>query len=175
MSIPTAYPRPLRAATTFPVQGRRCLIKHLMMQESGYGRYPMMFEFQQGSGGGVTLHIDGVKESAFRGHGYDKAGRALAQWFCRAFADELKEIFARPRHRKALGLPDLNYFDDGSRNPWYGVLLNEKTGRIEIVGQVSLTHVIAIMERTVGLSLRLLGHTRTSSIYLLCRNRPSKG
>lgn len=174
MAIPTAYPRPLRAATTFPYGDTRHPIKNLMMQECGYGRYPVMFEFFHGRGGGITLFVAGRKEATAGGHGYDKQGTALSRWFEQAFADDLKAIFDKPKYRKQLNSPHSGTLSDGSRNPWYCVMRNEKTGAISINGMSGLSHVIDLMERTVGLTLRSVGQTKTSSIYLLSRNRKSK-
>ena len=174
MSIPTAYPRPLRAATTFPIHGDRHPIKNLLMQETGYGCYPVMIEFRNGRGGGVQLFVAEKPMAKAGGHGYDKYGTALAQWFTEAFADELKEIFDRPQHQKGLKHPHSGNLPNGDRNPWYCVLRDDKTGKISINGMSGFSHVISLMERTVGLTLRSIGNTPTSSIYLLARNRPHR-
>lgn len=155
--------KPISPATTinlnnpFPVED-------LLLQDTGYGRRPVMVEIRFGKGGGCSLLINGDKVATAGGYGYDKAGTCLAQWFTKAYQEELKAIFDQPKYQKQL---------KGSGrgpHPWYCTSRSETTGRISINGMSGRSNVEGIMARSVGLTLRYIGETHESTIYLLARS-----
>jgi hypothetical protein len=138
-------------------------IDDLMMQDTGYGRRPIMLEFRYGSGGGVSLYVDEKKVASAGGHGYDKKGCCLAQWFTRTFQPELQAIFNQPKYQKQL---------KGSQSgphEWY-CLMRSESGTISLNGASGFSNVDSIMERSIGLCCRSIGQTKDSTIYLLARS-----
>jgi hypothetical protein len=160
--------KPVLAAKSFKVGGYDRAVSELLLQDTGYGRYPTLLEFRF-TNSACHLFVDSAKDkvSSGSGYGFDRAGVALAGWFCKTFAAELKAIFDQPKFQKQLNGSSSGRMKNGSAHLWYGVYRDEKTGSISVNGMSGKDNVIEIMERSVGLTLRYIGETKDSTLYLL--------
>lgn len=167
--------KPALALKTFNFEGIERKFEDLLLQDPGYGRMPFLVEFRF-TKSACHLHIGSSKNkvSSGSGYGFDRAGVALAGWFCKEFAAELKAIFDQPKFRKQLEGSSRGQRADGMAHPWYCVYRDEKTGSISINGMSGKDNVIEIMERSVGLTLRYIGETKDSTLYLLAKHVPRK-
>lgn len=155
--------KPVANVSVLDQRGYPLEVTNLLLQDNGYGRSPMLFEFRFGTGGGCTLNIDGDKVAKAGGHGYCKQGVCLAQWFTKAFAEHLKQLFSTAKMQRQL--------KGSSSGPheWY-CLYRAEDGTISLNGMSGINNVISIMERSTGLTLRRIGETKESTLYLLARD-----
>jgi hypothetical protein len=162
------FTKPCLAIKSFKHKGYSREVSELLPQDPGYGQTPYLIEFRF-TKSACHLHVGSSKGRAASGYGYgfDRAGVALAGWFCKTFAAELKAIFDQPKFQKQLNGSSSGQMEDGSAHPWYCVYRDEKTGAISINGMSGKDNVIEIMERSVGLTLRYIGETKDSTLYLL--------
>lgn len=162
------FTKPAMVVETIKIQDHEFKVSEMLLQDTGYGRYPMLFEFRF-TKSACNLHVGSSKDkvSSGSGYGFDRAGVALAGWFCKAFAAELKAIFDQPKFKRQLNGSSRGQMQNGNAHPWYCVYRDEKTGAISINGMSGKDNVIEIMERSVGLTLRYIGETKDSTLYLL--------
>ena len=109
----------------------------------------------------MSLYVDEKRVATASGHGYDKKGTCLAQWFTETFQPELQAIFNQPKYQKQLKGAYTGPHE------WYCTYRDDKTGHISINGMSGFSNVEGIMERSIGLCCRSIGQTKDSSIYLL--------
>ena len=137
-------------------------IRDLLLQKPGLGKHLILIEFRIGSGGGCTLYVDSRKVATAGGYGYDKRGVCLANWFTKTFQEELKAIFDQPKYQKQLK------GSNSGPHKWYCTNRSDK-GEISINGMSGKGNVIGIMEQSVGLTLRYIGESKATDIYMLAR------
>lgn len=162
------FTKPALAIESFQFEGYERKVSEILLQDPGMGRSPYLFEFRF-TKSACNLHVGSSVKPVARagGYGYDKQGVALAKWFTETFAAELKAIFDQPKFQRQLKGSGSGTMANGKRNPWYCVYRDEKTGAISINGMSGKDNVVEIMERSVGLTLRYIGETKDSNLYLL--------
>jgi hypothetical protein len=165
--------KPASPLTEIPDFGKP---EELLLQDRGYGRRPMLFEFRFSKQGQVSLYVASDRKPTSRtgGHGYDKKGVAFAGWFCKTFAAELKALFDQPKFQKQLTGASSGLRPNGKRHEWYCTYRDAKTGAVSINGMSGLDNVIEIMQRAFGLDLRYIGETNDSTLYMMCPFTPVK-
>ena len=168
------YKKPVVTLTEIP--GECYGPDSLVLNDDTYNCYPFLFEFRFTKSGACKLFVKSDREACAKagGYGYDKKGTCMAQWFTKTFAAELKAIFDQPKYRKQLDGSSCGQQADGTAHPWYCVYRDDKTGHISIDGMSGLDNVVEIMERSVGLTLRYIGETNDSTLYMLAKHIPHK-
>ena len=166
------YRKPAFTLTEIPGEGYGP--ESLLLNKDTYNLRPYLFEFRFSKSRGCSLFIRGDRLACAHagGGGYDKKGVCMAQWFTKTFQAELKAIFDQPKYAKQLEGSSMGRRKDGTAHPWYCVYLDAKTSHVSINGMSGLGNVVEIMERSVGLTLRYIGETKDSTLYLLAKHVP---
>ena len=168
------YKKPVTPLTEIP--GECYGPDSLVLNGDTYNRYPYLFEFRFTKSGACKLFVKSDRKACATagGYGYDKKGVCMAQWFTKTFAAELKAIFDQPKFMKQLDGSSMGQQADGTAHPWYCMYRDGKTGHISINGMSGLGNVVYIMERAFGLTLRYIGETNDSTLYMLAKHIPPK-
>lgn len=168
------FKKPVTALAAIP--GEDYGPDNLLLNQSTYNLRPYLFEFRFSKQGHVKLFVKSDRKAcaSASGYGYDKKGVAFAGWFCKTFQAELKAIFDQPKFMKQLDGSSMGQQADGTAHPWYCTYRDGKTGHISINGMSGLDNVVSIMERAFGLTLRYIGETNDSTLYMLAKHIPHK-